>query len=156
MKALRSLLTGTLLAEAVRLAPVFLRFGSVGFAGFVVDLAVVYAAKGWLGLYGAGMLSYLLAASCNFSLNRYWTFQDRPRPPIGRQWVMFLVATLPGLIFNRGAYAGLIATVPLCAVHPFLAVIAGSVAGMMANFTMAHRVVFAERRAGSDAVAVAD
>jgi putative flippase GtrA len=121
-----------------------LRFGSVGFAGFLVDTAVVYGTKHWLGLYGAGALSYVVAASCNWMLNRYWTFADRPRTPMRQQWLLFLVSNLPGLIFNRGAYAILIATVPLYAHHPILAIVAGSAAGMTANFIMAHRVVFAE------------
>jgi putative flippase GtrA len=134
------------LAEGRRLLPLFLRFGVVGFAGFLVDLTVVYAAKGWLGLYGAGMLSYFAANGVNFLLNRYWTFRHRPRLKLLRHWLLFFVATLPGLVFNRGAYAALIALLPVCAHHPFLAVIAGSIAGMVANFLMSHRIVFAENR----------
>ncbi len=134
------------LAETRRLLPLFLRFGVVGFAGFLVDLAVVYAARGWIGLYAAGMLSYLAANGVNFLLNRYWTFRHRPRLRLWRHWLLFFAATLPGLVFNRGTYAGLIALVPVCARHPFLAVIAGSIAGMVANFLMSHRVVFAESR----------
>jgi putative flippase GtrA len=127
-----------------RMAPLFLRFGSVGLAGFIVDTAVVYGTKRWLGLYGAGALSYIVAASCNWMLNRHWTFAHRPRKPMAQQWLLFLTTSLPGLVFNRGAYALLIATVPLCARHPILAIVAGSAAGMTANFIMAHRVVFAE------------
>jgi putative flippase GtrA len=128
-----------------RLVPLLLRFGSVGVAGFVVDTSVVYGTRRWLGLYGAGMLSYVVAASCNWLLNRHWTFADRPRAPMGRQWLLFLTTSLPGLLFNRGAYAALIATVPLCARYPILAIVAGSLAGMTANFVMAHRIVFAAR-----------
>lgn len=139
-----------------RIAPRALRFGVVGFAGFLIDTAVVYAAKGWLGLYGAGMLSYLIAASCNYGLNRIWTFRDRPRLPIGRQWLLFLAATLPGLAFNRGTYVLLIALVPLCAHHPILAIIAGSLTGMVANFMMAHRVVFAAGKTAERTPALTD
>jgi putative flippase GtrA len=131
-------------AEALlAMAPLMLRFGVVGLAGFAVDTAVVYGTKRWLGLYAAGLLSYLVAASVNWALNRHWTFRHRPRGPRGRQWLLFLTTGVPGLIFNRGAYMILIATVPLCAHHPVLAIVAGSIAGMSANFMMAHRVVFA-------------
>ncbi len=134
------------IAECRRLLPLFIRFGFVGFAGFLVDLSVVYAARSWVGLYAAGMLSYLCANTVNFSLNRYWTFRHRPRMRLLRHWALFLAATTPGLICNRGAYVLLIFLVPLCAHHPVLAVIAGSIAGMMANFMMSHRVVFSEKR----------
>lgn len=127
-----------------RLLPLFLRFGVVGFCGFLVDLGVVYATRRWLGLYLAGLISYLAANGCNFLLNRQWTFARRERQPIFRQWLVFLLATLPGLVFNRGTYAALIAFSPLVTHHPYLAVIAGSIAGMVANFLMAHRVVFPE------------
>lgn len=48
----------------------FLRFGTVGVAGFLVDTATVYATRGALGLYGAGMVAYLTAATANWLLNR--------------------------------------------------------------------------------------
>jgi putative flippase GtrA len=49
---------------------------------------------------------------------------------------------LLGLVLNRGTYAGLIATVPLCVAAPVLAVAAGSVAGMLVNFTLSRQMVF--------------
>ena len=33
----------------------FLRFGTVGTSGFLIDTAIVYGLVGMLGLYGAGM-----------------------------------------------------------------------------------------------------
>jgi putative flippase GtrA len=124
------------------LTPLLLRFGSVGLFGFCMDTAVVYATRRWLGLYAAGLFSYLVVASVNWALNRYWTFRDRPRASLHRQWALFLAANLIGLAFNRGAYIALIATVPLCVQYPVLAVAAGAVAGMGINFMAAHRLVF--------------
>ena len=51
-------------------------------------------------------------------------------------------ANLLGLVLNRGTYAALVATVPLCAAQPVFAVAAGSLAGMMVNFTLSRQVVF--------------
>jgi putative flippase GtrA len=56
--------------------------------------------------------------------------------------VRFLVANSLGLVLNRGTYAALIATVPLCVEAPVLAVAAGSVAGMIVNFTLSRQMVF--------------
>ena len=120
----------------------FLRFGVVGACGFVVDTATVYALRFTLGLYGAGMVSYLLAATSNWALNRIWTFRGQGSGPAHRQWARFMVANLAGFVLNRGTYAALVTWVPLCASQPVFAVAAGSVAGMFVNFGLSRRVVF--------------
>jgi putative flippase GtrA len=120
----------------------FLKFGTVGTFGFLADTAVVYALRGWIGLYAAGMVSYLLVASANWALNRVWTFRGRGSGPAHRQWARFLVANLLGLVLNRGTYVVLIATIPLCAAEPVFAVAAGSLAGMLVNFTLSRQMVF--------------
>lgn len=128
-------LTPALLAQ-------FLRFGSVGAVGFLIDTAIVYALRGSLGLYGAGMVSYLVAASSNWALNRVWTFRGQGSGPAHHQWARFLLTNLAGFVLNRGAYAALVTWVPLCAAQPVFATAAGSVAGMFVNFALARRVVF--------------
>jgi len=137
-KSLRFL--GTSLSPA--LVAQFLRFGVVGGCGFVIDTATVYALRGALGLYGAGMVSYLLAATSNWALNRVWTFRGQGGGPAHRQWARFMVANLAGFVLNRGTYAALVTWVPLCASQPVFAVAAGSVAGMFVNFGLSRRIVF--------------
>jgi putative flippase GtrA len=44
----------------------FLRFGTVGAFGFLIDTATVYGLRGVLGLYGAGLAAYVAAASVNW------------------------------------------------------------------------------------------
>jgi putative flippase GtrA len=124
-----------------------LRFGIVGVVGFVVDAGVLTlglrAGTGpWLGR----VLSYVVAATVTFSLNRAWTFRtaDRSRPMM-RAWSMFLVINLVGFLCNYGAYAALIATVPLVRELPVLGVAAGSLAGMAGNFLLSRRFVFRSR-----------
>ncbi len=120
----------------------FLMFGSVGVAGFVVDTATVYALRHALGLYGAGMAAYLVAASVTWILNRLWTFRGQGTGPVHRQWARFLVVNMSGFVLNRGTYALLVTFVPLCAEQPVYAVAAGAVAGMFVNFGLSRRVVF--------------
>jgi len=120
----------------------FLMFGSVGLAGFVVDTATVYALRHALGLYGAGMAAYLVAASVTWILNRLWTFRGQGTGPVHRQWARFLAVNMSGFVLNRGAYALLVTFVPLCAEQPVYAVAAGAVAGMFVNFGLSRRVVF--------------
>jgi putative flippase GtrA len=120
----------------------FLRFGVVGTAGFVVDTAVVYSTRLWLGLYGAGALSYVVAASANWLLNRVWTFRGQGSGPAHRQWALFMATNLVGFVLNRGTYAVLVTLSPVCAQNPVIAVAAGSIAGMFANFSLSRRIVF--------------
>lgn len=120
----------------------FMKFGTVGGVGFVCDAATVYALRGWLGLYGAGMVSYFVAATVTWSLNRVWTFRGRGSLPAHRQWALFLATNLLGFVLNRGAYATLITVSAFCRAWPVLAVAAGAGAGMFVNFGLSRNVVF--------------
>ena len=124
----------------------FLRFGVVGTIGFVVDTAVLYAgiALG-LGLYGGRAVSYLLAATTTWALNRLWTFRGRGNGPVHQQWALFLLVNLIGFAMNYGTYAALIAYVPMVAAHPVLGVAAGAIAGMFGNFLLSRQLVFRAR-----------
>jgi putative flippase GtrA len=121
----------------------FLRFGTVGGLGFLVDTAVVYGTKGLLGLYGAGAVAYPVAASFNWLVNRLWTFRETSRNRSAHtQWLRFLLVNLIGFALNRGAYFALIYASPLCRDMPILAIAAGVIVGMFANFGLSRRLVF--------------
>src|SRR3954466_1639665 len=72
----------------------FVKFGTVGFVGLIVDTASVYGLRGWLGLYGAGAAAYGLAATATWLANRRWTFHGRGSGSAHRQWARFLAANL--------------------------------------------------------------
>ena len=120
----------------------FVRFGVVGFAGFLVDTASVYAFKDRVGLIPAGLLAYLTAATATWAGNRAWTFAGPQPGSAVRQWLLFLAANGLGFVLNRGTFTLLVLLVPLCAEHPVLAVLAGVAAGLGANFHLSRRVVF--------------
>ncbi len=129
--------------ERVALLLQFVQFGTVGLAGFAVDTAVVYGLRAWLGLIGAGLVSYVIAATVTWLLNRRWTFRGRGgAAALHRQWAAFLLANLLGFVLNRGTYIALIATSALCVAYPVLAVFAGAVAGMFVNFSLSRAFVF--------------
>ena len=128
------------------LALQFFRFGVIGFAGFLVDTAMVYALKDRVGLVPAGLLAYLAAATTTWAGNRAWTFAGPQRGSAVRQWLLFLAANGLGFVLNRGTFTLLVLLVPLCAEHPVLAVLAGVAAGLGANFHLSRRVVFGAAR----------
>lgn len=125
------------------LARQFLRFGAVGGIGFIVDTSVVYGLRGTIGIYAAGAVAYLAAASLNWALNRVWTFRGPHRMPMHRQWAMFLATNLVGFVVNRGVFAALVTWSPFCNENPVVAIAAGVAAGMFINFAAARQVVFA-------------
>jgi putative flippase GtrA len=126
------------------LAMQFVKFGVVGTAGFAVDNAFVYTAHfGFgVGLILAGILSFFVAGSSNWFLNRMWTFRGASKGRIHYEWLRYLASNAAGFVLNRGVYIALIATSTLCNLHPVLALAAGSIAGLGVNFVMSHRIVF--------------
>jgi putative flippase GtrA len=120
----------------------FLMFGTVGGIGFLADTATVYSLRRSLGLYGAGMVAYVVAATVTWILNRVWTFRGLGSGPMHRQWARFLAVNLGGFVLNRGTYAALVTWVAVCAEEPVLAVAAGAIAGMFVNFGLSRAVVF--------------
>jgi putative flippase GtrA len=120
----------------------FARFAVVGTLGFVWDFLIVSLLAPHLGPYWAGLVSYVIAASINWLLNRVWTYRDRVHAPMRKQWPLFLAANSVGLVLNRGTYSALIAFVPLCRAHLIIPVAAGGLCGMFVNFFLSRRLVF--------------
>lgn len=80
----------------------FLKFGTVGFSGLLLDFGVTYVAKEKLlwNKYIANSLGFILASASNYYLNRIWTFNSQD-PEIGWQFSKFLVVALVGLLLNN-------------------------------------------------------
>jgi putative flippase GtrA len=128
---------------AAALIAQFFQFGIVGGIGFVADTAVVYALRAPAGLYIAGTAAYFVAVTVTWWVNRVWTFRAIVNiGPMRRQWVRYAIVNLPGLVLNLGTYFALVAGSPFCAAYPVIAVGAGAVAGMFANFTLSRSLVF--------------
>ncbi|MBP2293144.1 GtrA family protein [Azospirillum rugosum] len=127
-----------------RLACQFGKFGIVGVIGLAVDTAVVYALVFGAGLefFAARVPAFLAAASTTFALNRAFTFRGAGDDPLHRQWAKFVAANAVGGVVNYAVSVGLESTLPVVQAHPFLAVAAGSVAGMFLNFAASKHLVF--------------
>ncbi len=141
MPNLRSLLSAASRHDQSALIE-FLRFGSVGAGGFCVDTAFVYMMRASIGLYAAGIVGYLAAATVNWALNRAWTFRYRRHTPPHVQWTRFLAVNLIGFSLNRGMYVFLIATEVTARKQPILAVAAGAAVGFGVNFILSRSLVF--------------
>ncbi|HVH78392.1 MAG TPA: GtrA family protein [Stellaceae bacterium] len=131
--------------DGLKISPVvgqFVRFGCVGTITFLIDAAVLTAvlAAAPGHFYLGRVLSYLVAASAGWWLNRRFTFGSEDSR--WRQWLRYLAANLSGGLANYAVYAALIALVPFCRTQPALAVAAGAIAGLVFNFAASRRFVF--------------
>lgn len=120
----------------------FVKFGAVGLTGLAIDTATVYALRDSMGLYAAGLVAYVVAASGNWLLNRVWTFRGQGAGPAHHQWGRFMLANLVGFALNRGTYALLVTFMAAAADQPVIATSAGAIAGMFVNFYLSRRLVF--------------
>jgi len=130
----------------------FLTFAAIGVGGLVVDMAALWLALNLLGLdpYGGRVFSYLCAATFTWWLNREFTFKGVSRRGAIRQWGRFLAANAVGAAVNYAVYAAVLTVAPmlaawpadLAALIPYAGVAAGSVAGLVFNFTLSRLVVF--------------
>jgi putative flippase GtrA len=77
----------------------FVKFGIVGFTGALVDFASfnVLGIVFHLGPALAGGISFVLAVTSNFVLNRFWTFPDSRSRTLLEQAGQYLLVNLVGL-----------------------------------------------------------
>ncbi|MCC6469579.1 MAG: GtrA family protein [Alphaproteobacteria bacterium] len=119
------------------------RFCVVGALAFVVDAGVVQALVVWgqWNPYLARLVSYLSAASTAWWLNRRFTF-GAGDDPLHREWAKYLVVNTAGGLVNYATYAALVLASDLVRAMPALGVAAGSVAGLVVNFSLNRWLVF--------------
>lgn len=125
-----------------------LRFAIVGTLGFAVDSLVLMALLATTGLdpYVARVPAFICAASFTWLVNRFWTFADARRETAVGQWGRYLVAMTIGAVVNYATYAVVITVFAIAMRWPVLGVAAGSLAGMLVNYTLARRYIFRAHR----------
>ena len=79
----------------------FVKFCLVGFSGMILDFSLTYFLKEKINLqrYAANAIGFLCAASSNFALNRYWTFESL-NPEVYQEAVLFITFALAGVMLN--------------------------------------------------------
>lgn len=79
----------------------FIRFGVVGFSGFMIDFSMTWFCKDVLGIfeYVANCIGFTFGASSNYILNRKWTWKSK-NPNIKREFIKFFGVSLAGLGIN--------------------------------------------------------
>ena len=120
----------------------FLRFGLVGIAGFVVDsIVLLLAVASGAGPYAGRIVSWLVAVTFTWLCNRGFTFSDHSPLSFHQWWRYVLVNSLGGMV-NYLVYVVLVANIGVFKEYLPLAVMVGSLSGMIVNFTASRYWVF--------------
>lgn len=122
----------------------FVRFCVVGLVGFGVDTVTLHylLATTDAGPYIGRTLSYLLAATVTWELNRRFTFHVSTRTGLANQWLRYTSVNIFGLSLNYGVYAVCIQSFEVAWRYPVLGVAAGSAAGLVSNFLASKHFIF--------------
>jgi len=120
------------------------RFGISGVAGFLVDAGIVAILSRKLGTdpVVAQGIAFTMAVTVTWLINRHWTFSENASERWLHEWTRYVAANSVGAIVNNGTYIVLVFTEKVFTNAPVLAVAAGSIAGMVFNFTSSKILVF--------------
>lgn len=121
----------------------FLRFCMVGAVGFVIDAGILQFLVSVFGMnpYLARVISFLVAASVTWLMNRRYTF-DVEHAATHSEWVRYITIMVLGALVNYAAFAISIAVWELARAQPWLGVAVGSIAGLGINFMSSRMLLF--------------
>ncbi|WP_433083364.1 GtrA family protein [Dactylosporangium sp. CA-052675] len=74
------------------------KFGTIGLITFLIDTGVYNLLWGPLNTLVAGTISMAVAATCAFIGNRFWTWRDRARTDLRREYALYFLFNLVGLV----------------------------------------------------------
>ena len=118
-------------------------FGLVGVAGLVVDIAVLTALREALGVYGARLASFVVAATFTWVLNRRLTFASRSAAMgLWGEYARYMGLMLGGGLVNYAIYSLLAWQFLQTPLWLAFYVAAGSLAGMAVNYLGASRWLY--------------
>jgi putative flippase GtrA len=80
------------------------KFGFTGMSGLVIDFSVTWLLKDELHVnkFLANAAGFTAAVISNYVINRMWTFSEREKTKVSKQFVSFLMVSLIGLVLNSG------------------------------------------------------
>ncbi len=80
----------------------FFRFATVGLLGVGINFGLTYVLKEGIkcNRYVANLIGFLIAVSCNFILNRYWTFHAQEQTLLP-QILRFVIVAGSGALLNH-------------------------------------------------------
>lgn len=129
-------------------APQVQRFASVGLVGFAVDAGLLTILNSILRfeLLESRLISFFVAVTVTWWLNRNWTFSDYRDVHKTKEWGRYAIVNTAGAAINMGIFFWLTSHYALMAEVPLVPLsIAASVA-LVFNYSASKRVAFKTRQ----------
>ncbi|MDF2154251.1 GtrA family protein [Vibrio sp. CAU 1672] len=124
----------------------WIKFAIVGGIGFCVDTFVFtllfYVQD--LDLMIARILAFMVAATSTWAGNRYLTFAGADRRNPYRQWQKFILSATISALPNLAVFKMLTILLGEQGMMVYLALVAGILVGMVSNYLLSSRWVFAK------------
>lgn len=81
------------------------KFGIVGAANTVIDF-IVFNLLMQIGPLKANVVSTIVATTTSYAMNRHWTYRDRARTALRREYTLFFVFNLAGFLIQEAVLGG--------------------------------------------------
>ena len=80
----------------------FFKFAFVGLIGTLINVAILYFLTEYFGIYYmfSAIISFIVAMTNNFILNKIWTFKENIRLNTGRKYIQFSIVSVIALLIN--------------------------------------------------------
>lgn len=91
-----------------KVAGEFAKFGTIGVINTFVNYAVFNALILTIFAHGqlkANVVATVVATSASYFMNRHWTYRDRPKSALRREYTLFFTFNLAGLVIELGVLA---------------------------------------------------
>ena len=123
-------------------------FVVVGAIGFLIDAGILTLLMTGFGLdhYSARAISFTVAVTFTWYMNRRWVFEKSTASMSGREYSSYLVVQVIGAVINLSVFVAVIEIVPTLTNLPVVPLAVGAVAALLFNFSASSRFVFSESR----------
>jgi len=123
-------------------------FVLVGAIGFLIDAGILTALMQGLdfGHYGARAISFTIAVTATWYMNRRWVFERNAIHMSGREYTSYLSVQVIGALINLSVFAAVIEFVPGLAKIPVIPLAVGAAVALIFNFSASSRFVFADAK----------
>jgi putative flippase GtrA len=120
-----------------------LRFSIVGAVGFGIDAGVMtLLLRLGYNVIAARVVSFSMAVSATYILNRAWTFSAFKKPATRAQYTLYVTTQLIGALINLATFFLAGNLVPELHDRPVVALALGAAVAMLFNFIASRYFVF--------------
>lgn len=123
-------------------------FVLVGAIGFLIDAGILTTLMKGLdfGHYGARAISFTIAVTATWYMNRRWVFERNTVRMNSREYTSYLSVQVIGALINLSVFAAVIEFVPGLSRTPVIPLAVGAAVALMFNFSASSRFVFSEHK----------